>query len=273
MSGVIESVGQGVKRFKKGDAVFGTTGMRFGAHAEYVCLPENGILDLKPDNISWEEAAAIPFGGNTALYFLRKANIQSGQKVLVYGASGALGTAAIQLAKYFGAVVTGVCSAANIEMVKDLGADNVIDYTKDDFSKSGEQYDVIFDTVGKSSFSACIHSLTKNDVLLLAAAGPSEMIKGAWISATSGKKVISGVMKETAENMSFFKKLIEAGRFRAVIDTVYPLQQIGEAHKRVETGHKSGNVVIKIVEEVKGTPVSASTAKKDSMSAEVLYRS
>lgn len=244
LAGEIESVGKAVKRFKVGDSVFGTTGMLFGAYAEYVCLPEDGILALKPSNITYEEAAAAPFGGNTALYFLRKGNIQPGQKVLIYGASGALGTAAVQLAKYFGAEVTGVCSTANVEMVKSLGADKVIDYTKEHFTESGETYDVIFDTVGKSSFSDCIRSLKENGSLLLAAAGPSEMIRGAWTSITSSKKVISGVMSETAEDVIFLKELIEAGQMKAVIDRSYPLEQIPEAHRYVEKGHKKGNVVI-----------------------------
>ena len=246
VAGEIESVGKDVRRFKKGDPVFGTTGMHFGAYAEYVCLPEDGVLALKPANMTYEEAAAIPFGGNTAWYFLKKAHIQRGQKVLIYGASGAVGTAAVQLAKYLGAEVTAVCSTTNVEMVKSLGADKAIDYTKEDFTQSGETYDVIFDTVGKSSFSDCIRSLKKEGYLLLAAAGPTQMLQGIWTSLTSRRKVVSGVMSETAEDMVFFKELIEAGKIQPVIDRTYPLEQIAEAHRYVEKGHKKGNVVIKV---------------------------
>lgn len=246
LAGEIEKVGRDVKLFKEADPVFGTTGLGLGAYAEYKCLPEKSVLTIKPNNMTYEEAAAIPFGATTALYFLRKGNIQSGQKVLIYGASGAVGTAAVQLAKYFGAEVTGVCSTTNMEMVKTLGADKVIDYTTNDFTKSGEGYDVIFDTVGKSSFSGCIRSLKKNGLLLLASAGLSQMFQGLWTSMTSGRKIISGIISEKAEDMAFLKMLIEAGRLKSVIDRSYPLEQIAEAHRYVEKGHKKGNVVITV---------------------------
>jgi NADPH:quinone reductase-like Zn-dependent oxidoreductase len=246
LAGEIETVGRDVKLFKEADPVFGTTGLGLGAYAEYKCLPEKSVLTIKPNNITYEEAAAIPFGGTTALYFIRKGNIQSGQKVLIYGASGAVGTAAVQLAKYFGAEVTGVCSTTNMEMVKTLGAGKVIDYTLNDFTKSGETYDVIFDTVGKSSFSGCIRSLKKNGCLLLASAGLSHMFQGLWTSMTSGRKVISGIINEKAEDMVFLKMLIESGQLKSVIDRSYPLEQIAEAHRYVEKGHKKGNVVITV---------------------------
>lgn len=248
LAGEIESTGKGATRFKKGDNVYATTGMRFGAYAQYICLPENGVIAAKPDNISDEEAAAIPFGGNTALYFLKKGGIKKGQKVLIYGASGAVGTAAVQLAKYFGAEVTGVCSTANLALVQSLGADKVIDYTQEDFTKSGQQFDIIFDTVGKCTYADCIRALTSNGRLILAAAGLSEMTKGLWTSLTSSKKVISGVMKEKAEDLVFFNTLINTGQFKAVIDKRYPLEKIAEAHRYVEKGHKKGNVVIHVMD-------------------------
>ncbi|MCB9771660.1 MAG: NAD(P)-dependent alcohol dehydrogenase [Candidatus Omnitrophica bacterium] len=243
-AGIIEFVGKDVKLFKKGDQVFGSTGLGSGTYAEYICLPEDGVLAIKPANMTYEEAAAIPVGGLTALCFLKKGNIEKGMKVLIYGASGANGSAAVQLAKTFGAEVTGVCSTGNVELVKSLGADTVIDYTKEDFSKGGETYDVIFDTVGKSSFSRCIGSLKKKGFLILAAAGPSQMVRGLWSSMTSSKKVIFWVMSEKAEDLILLKDLIEEGKLKSVIDRRYPLEQIAEAHRYVEKGHKKGNVVI-----------------------------
>ncbi len=246
VAGEIEAIGKEVTKFKVGDQVFGSTGMRFGTYAEYATMPEDGVLALKPKNMNYEEAAAIPFGATAALHFLRKAKIQSGQKVLIYGASGAIGTAAIQLAKSFGAVVTAVCSTTNIEMVKTLGAEKVFDYTKEDFSESGEKYDVIFETVGKSSFSKSIKSLHTKGCLLMASAGPSHMFRGLLVSITSAKKVISGVIAESAEDMTYLKELIETGQLKAVIDRRYPLEQTAEAHRYVDKGHKKGNVVITI---------------------------
>ncbi|GEO05824.1 hypothetical protein AAE02nite_34880 [Adhaeribacter aerolatus] len=242
----MEGVGKDVTLLKMGDQVFGSTGMAFGTYAAYKSLPENGVLALKPQNITHQEAAVIPFGGLTALHFLKKAHIKSGQKVLIYGASGAVGTAAIQLAKYFGAHVTGVWSTANLELVKALGADHVIDYTQEDFTQNGITYDVIFDTVDKSLFSPGLKLLNERGILILGAAGLSKMLQGLWVSLTSTRKVITGVISEKAEDLIFLKELIEAGKLKPVIDRTYILAHMAEAHKYVEKGHKKGNVAITI---------------------------
>jgi len=245
ISGEIEAVGKEVKLFKSGDAVFGQTGLSLGGNAEYICLPENGSLAIKPASITHEEAASVPFGGSTSLHFLRKGNIAGGQKVLIYGASGSLGTAAIQMAKYFGAEVTGVCGTSNLELVKSLGADKVIDYTKEDFSKRGDTYDIIFDTVGKSPFADCIKSLNKKGVYLRAVHMTlPPVIRGLLVSLFSAKKVIGGIATERKENIQFLKELIESGKFRPVIDRVFPFEKTAEAHRYVDAGHKKGNVVI-----------------------------
>lgn len=245
-SGEIESIGKSVKFFKVGDEVFGHTDMHLGAYAEYICISESGTLALKPDRLTHTEAAVIPFGGTSALHFINKAAIKPGQKVLVNGASGAVGSTAIQLAKYFGANVTGLCSSANIDLVKSLGADNVIDYTKTDITKNGETYDIIFDTVNKIPFSHCIKSLNENGILILSAAGMSEMFKGILTSMKSNKKVLTGVISHNAEGINFIKQLIETNKLKPVIDKTYPLEQIAEAHAYVEKGHKKGNVAITI---------------------------
>ncbi|MED4208545.1 NAD(P)-dependent alcohol dehydrogenase [Priestia megaterium] len=224
LAGEVEDVGKNVTRFKKGDQLFAMTGMKFGGYAEYICLPEKGTIAVKPENVTHEEAASISFGGTTALHFFRKGNIQAGQKVLIYGASGAVGTAAVQLASYYGAEVTGVCSAKNSELVKSLGADYVIDYQNEDFSKKEERYNLIFDAVGKITKNQCKGALALN---------------GRFVSVEG-----QGIAKVQTKDLLLLKKLMEEGRIKSVIDRCYSLEQIPEAHEYVETGHKIGSVVV-----------------------------
>ena len=243
LAGEIEIVGRNVTKFKPGDKVFGIVWevSNGGGNAEYKCMPENRVA-MKPRNMSFEEAAAVPIGGLTALILLKKGKIQEGQKVLIYGASGSVGTFAIQLAKYFGAEVTGVCSTANVEMVKSIGAENVIDYKKDDFSKKGEKYDIIFDTVMKTSFSRCKSSLTRKGTFITV---DWPFIEALWTSITSTKKITYGIASNI-EDLIFLRELIEKGKIKAVIDRCYSLAKTADAHRYVDKGHKKGNVVITI---------------------------
>lgn len=246
LAGIVEATGNNVKHFTPGDAVFGSTNLQSGAYTEYLCLPEDGIIALKPGNISFEEAAAVPVGALTALYFLRKGNIRRGQKVLVYGASGSVGSYALQLASYFGAHVTGVCSTANIEMVKTLGADNVIDYTREDFTRSGICYDMIFDSVGKSSFTHCRHVLNPDGMYITTAVSLSLLVQKLFTSITGGRKLIIGIAGQAKEDLELLKDLVKTGRIKPFIDRIFPLERIADAHRYVEQGHKKGNVVIRV---------------------------
>jgi len=249
LAGAVDSVGKAVTRFRAGDQVFGGTGFKFGTHAEYACALESR-LEMKPVNMTLEEAAAVVFGGLTALYFFKKANIQSGQNVLVYGASGSVGVYAVQLAKQFGARVTGVCSTANLDLVKSLSADDVVDYTKEDFSRAGRVYDMIFDTVGKAGFSRSLKSLKRGAPFVrIAPSGglssiPGDTLREMWISITGAAKVVGGLPRSAPGDHSFLKGLIEAGGRRTVIDRRYSLQEIAEAFRYAEAGHKKGHVII-----------------------------
>ena len=250
VAGEIEAIGKDVERFGVGDQVFGSTGVSFGANAEYICLPERpgqmeGGFAAKPANMTYEEAATVPFGGRDALHFLRTADIQSGHKILINGPGGSIGTFAIQLAKHFGAEVTAVDSTAKLDMLRSIGADHVVDYTQEDFTKNGEIYDGIFDVVGKISLSRTERSIKQDGTYLLANPA-SQMVQGLWTRLTSNRKVIMETSSGTIEDLIFLRKLVEAGKLKTVIDRTYPLEQIVEAHRYVETGQKKGNVVITV---------------------------
>ncbi len=246
LAGEVVAVGAAVREFAVGDHVFGTSGFRFGAHAEFICMRESARLALKPAGMSFEEAASVCDGGLNALWCLRLAELRTGQRILIYGASGAIGTAGVQLAKHFEADVTAVCGTKNVGLVRSLGADTVVDYTREDFTKNGRTYDVIFDAVGKHSFTRCKNSLTR-DGSYLATDGLQNLILALWTSRIGGKKVIFSIPpRYTKQHVLFLKELIDAGKYRAVIDRRYPLEDIVEATRYVETEHKTGNVVLTI---------------------------
>ena len=246
LAGVVESVGKDVTKFKVDDAVFAFSDAAMRCYAEYRCMSQDGAVALKPPNLTYAEAAALSFGGTTALDFLRRGKLQSGERVLINGASGGVGSAAVQLAKHFGAHVTGVCSTANMEWVKSLGANHVIDYTKEDFTQNGETYDVIVDTVGTARFLRSKDSLKEGGRLLMVLAELPDMLQIPWVSMTSSKKIIAGPATVRAEDLRFLAELAEAGKFKPVIDRRYPFDQIATAHRYVDTGRKKGNVVIDV---------------------------
>jgi NADPH:quinone reductase-like Zn-dependent oxidoreductase len=247
LAGEIEAVGKDITRFRKGDQVFAWTGFRLGAYAEYTCLPESGYIAIKPTNMTDEEAASLAVGGLEAVHFMRRGDIRPGQKVLINGAGGSIGTYAIQIAKHYGAEVTGVDSIEKLDMMRSIGVDHVVDYTRKDFTRSGETYDVIFDVIGRSSFTRSVRSLKPNGRYLLGNPGLSQQIQARWTSTPGGRKVITWGERSASdfiEDINFLKELIEAGKIKTVIDRRYPLEQIAEAHSYVEQGHKKGNVVI-----------------------------
>jgi len=247
LAGEVEAAGKNVKRFEIGDQVFGRSELALGAHAQYICIPENGVLTTKPADMTWEEAAPIALAGITALYFIRdQGKVRSGQEVLIHGASGAIGTFAVQLAKFYGAAVTGVCSTRNVEMVKSLGADKVIDYTKEDFNETSQAFDVVFDVVGKTSYGRSKRLLKKGGVYLATLPTAATLLQMLWTSVVGDKKVKNGTKPANTEDLVFLKELTEAGKLRAVIDRRYPLEQTAEAFTYVEKGHKKGNVVIAV---------------------------
>lgn len=249
LAGVVESVGAAVSRFKVGDAVFAFSDARMGCYAEYKCMPQDGAVACKPLGLSYGEAAALSFGGTTALDFLRRAKLQRGESVLINGASGAVGAAAVQLARHFGAHVTAVCGTANMAWVRALGASQVIDYTQEDFTQNGQTYHVIMDTVGTAPFSRCQASLRDGGRLLLVLAGLADMLHAPWASLTSGKKVIAGPVSVRAEDLPLLAELATTGAFKAVIDRRYRFEQMVEAHRYVDSGRKKGNVVVMLGDE------------------------
>jgi len=270
LAGVVESAGKDVRRFKKGDEVFAATGFSLGAYAQYICLPEeseDSVLAPKPANTTFEQAAAVPVGGLEALHFLRKADIQRGHQVLIIGAGGSIGTIAVQLAKHFGAKVTAVDSTGKLDMLRSIGADQVIDYTKEDYIASDPTYDVILDVVGKSSYSGSIRSLKEQGFYLIANPRVSKMVRGLWTSITSSKKVVTETASRKTEDLLYLKELIEAGKIMPVIDRSYPLEQTAEAHRYVDRGGKKGNVVIAVKHSTDLSPPSGNGQREQRRSA------
>jgi NADPH:quinone reductase-like Zn-dependent oxidoreductase len=247
-SGEVAAIGRSVTKFKVGDPVFGYRGQKLGANVEYLTMPEDGMVALKPTNMTFEEAATLAYGSHTALNLLRKVNIQPGQKVLINGASGGIGSYAVQFAKYFGAEVTGVCGTPRMEFVKALGADHVIDYTKQDFTQNGETYHVIFDIMNKSSFAKCRNSLTTNGRYLLASFKMKQLWQMLWTSRRDGQKAICALSNETPDDLRFIRELVEAGKIKTVVDQCFPLELAAEAHRYIESGHKKANVVLVVAQ-------------------------
>jgi len=245
-AGEVESAGRDVKLFKAGDQVMGYLGQRMGAYAEYLCMPEYGSLAIKPANMTYAEAAAVPYGAIIATSLLGKGNLQRGHKVLINGASGGIGSAAVQIARYYGAEVTGVCGTPRLEYVKSLGADRVIDYTEEDFAQNGETYDLIFDILGRSSYSRCKNSLKPKGIYLLASFKMKALLQMLWTGMVGSKKVICVLSSEKSEDLVFVKELIEAGKYKSIVDRCYPLEQAAEAHRYAESGLKRGQVVITV---------------------------
>lgn len=260
LAGEVVAVGKDVTRFRKGDQVFGGTAWKMSCSAEYICLPEEGMITIKPANMTYQEAAAFCDGACTALHFLRKANIQPGKKVLINGASGSVGTFAVQLGKHFGAEVTGVCSTTNLELVRSLGADQVIDYTRADFAKSGQAWDIIFDAIGKSSFPHCKPALKPDGIYLTTAINPAIIPYMLWTSLAGGKRARTAMSIVNPEDLDFLKGIIAAGKIKSVIDRCYPLEQIAEAHQYVEKGRKKGNVVITVTPNGSASPLSVESS-------------
>jgi NADPH:quinone reductase-like Zn-dependent oxidoreductase len=243
-AGEVEAVGNAVTRFRPGDAVFGYRGENLGAYAEYLCMAEDGSVALKPSNMSFEEAAAVPYGALTALNLLKKTPLQPGQKVLVNGASGGIGSYAAQLARHYGADVTGVCATPRMDYVKSLGADHVIDYTREDFTQNGETYDLIVDVLGKSSFSHCARVLRENGRYLRASFKMPQLLQMLWTSLRGGKRVICALAIDSQQDLMVIKELVEAGKLKSILDRRFPKEQAAEAHRYVEAGSKRGQVVI-----------------------------
>lgn len=245
-AGIIESIGSEVQQFTQGDQVFGYLGQHMGTYAEYLCMPETGCLTTKPSNIIFEEAAVAPYGAMMALALLRNVDIQQRTKVLIIGASGGIGSAAVQIAKYSGAEVTGVCGAPRLEFVKSLGADHVIDYAKDDFTDNNKSYDIIFDVLGKSSFAQCKNSLTHNGVYLLASFKSKQLLQMLWTSFTGAKKVICSLAPGSIEDLRSVKELIQEEKIKLIVDKSFPMECTADAHRYAESGLKQGNIAITI---------------------------